>query len=609
MNSSPKTKKQKILNVLTFCFNNAINNYKLKHKMLLIYVFCVVIPVIATNCIVIGIVVNAENRKTEKNLDNVVSAVEYEITSTIDEAVSIAKSIYAKKSLCTFLETEFSSPLEYYKAYIKIDFLPILEYGNKSEISDIKVYSNNNTILEGTSFFRIESIENTEWYQSFKSNNQDMSICMYYDNKKFFGTSCRNISIIRRLKNYSANQFDEKFVKIDIDYDKQQSDIINQNHYADVYVICGGKILFANNAEEKTYLDFNDFDGNVLSLGKNFSQKDFSLYKTDFKIVAISHEADIIDILHRYLWALPLLLFFNLILPIIVIFGVNKSICVRIRTLGEYLKKMKQKQFEKMPESESKDEIAELIHGYNIMTEEMDNLIQVSYREQIENRNLLVAKQQAELLALYSQINPHFMFNALESIRMRSVIKNETETADIINKLAVLMRSSISWKNDTVTIKDELQFSEAYLELQKYRFGDQLSYTISIDEDCNDFMLPKLSLVTFVENACVHGIEGMKSGGMIFISVTHKDDRMRIEIEDTGIGMDEEKAEKIRNMLNTADTNMLDEAGSTKKSIGMLNACIRLKMYFKNDIDFELDTEQCGGTLITITVPYNFSNA
>ena len=89
-----------------------------------------------------------------------------------------------------------------------------------------------------------------------------------------------------------------------------------------------------------------------------------------------------------------------------------------------------------------------------------------------------IARQNAELLALYSQINPHFLFNALESIRMRSILKDEHETADMVEKLAIMERQNVDWSTDTNTVKRELDFVEAYLSLQKYRFGDRLSYRI-----------------------------------------------------------------------------------------------------------------------------------
>lgn len=132
----------------------------------------------------------------------------------------------------------------------------------------------------------------------------------------------------------------------------------------------------------------------------------------------------------------------------------------------------------------------------------------------------MVAPQNAELLALHSQINPHFLFNALESIRMHSILKNENETADMVEKLAVMQRQYVEWGEDSVTIEQEVEFVKAYLALQKYRFGERLSYQIEIDEECRKRKVPKTYAGNIrIGHACVHGIESKASPGWIFVRV------------------------------------------------------------------------------------------
>ncbi len=141
------------------------------------------------------------------------------------------------------------------------------------------------------------------------------------------------------------------------------------------------------------------------------------------------------------------------------------------------------------------------------MVARTNELIQIVYKNKIKEQEMLVERQNAELLALHSQINPHFLFNALESIRMHSLLKNEYETADMVEKLALMQRQYVEWGNDSVEIRREMEFVRAYLGLQKYRFGERLSYSLEVEEDCLDIKIPKMTVVTFVENACVHGIE------------------------------------------------------------------------------------------------------
>lgn len=107
------------------------------------------------------------------------------------------------------------------------------------------------------------------------------------------------------------------------------------------------------------------------------------------------------------------------------------------------------------------------------MAARTNELIQTVYKNKLVEQEMLVSRKNAELLALHSQINPHFLFNALESIRMHSILKNENETADMVEKLAVMQRQYVEWGEDSVTIEQEVEFVKAYLALQKYRFGER----------------------------------------------------------------------------------------------------------------------------------------
>lgn len=127
----------------------------------------------------------------------------------------------------------------------------------------------------------------------------------------------------------------------------------------------------------------------------------------------------------------------------------------------------------------------------------------------------------------------------------------------MIQKLAIMVRQNVDWSSDSNTIKRELAFVEAYLSLQKYRFGERLSYQINAQEDCQNILVPKLTITTFVENACVHGIEAKSFPGWIFVRVYTEDDALCMEIEDTGGGMDEAEVERIQDRMRNASLKML----------------------------------------------------
>ena len=297
-----------------------------------------------------------------------------------------------------------------------------------------------------------------------------------------------------------------------------------------------------------------------------------------------------------------LLFLVNVLLPLCLVHIFNHSFTKRITELSEVFKSVEGEQLIPMEQENGKDEIGSMIRNYNRMVERTNGLIQTVYKNKLKEQEMLVGRKNAELLALHSQINPHFLFNALESIRMHSILKRENETADMVEKLATMQRQYVEWGSDSVTIEQEIEFVKAYLALQKYRFGDRLNYKLDIMSECERYRIPKLTIVTFVENACIHGIEGKSTPGWIFVRISRKEQMLCIEIEDTGNGMEEEKMEDLRNHMQNASIDMLKGSGS----VGITNACLRLKMVTENQVEFELDGEEGIGTVVLIKVPMEY---
>src|SRR5699024_4547751 len=145
----------------------------------------------------------------------------------------------------------------------------------------------------------------------------------------------------------------------------------------------------------------------------------------------------------------------------------------------------------------AKDEIGDLMRNYNRMASRITTLVNIVYKNRILEQEMTVARQKAELLALRSQINPHFLFNALESIRMHSVIRKEKITAEMVEKLAVMQRQYVDWGEDLIEVGKEMEIVKNYMDLQQYRFGKRLSYRLDVETECQHQKIPKLTIVTF----------------------------------------------------------------------------------------------------------------
>ena len=358
------------------------------------------------------------------------------------------------------------------------------------------------------------------------------------------------------------------------------------------------QIVLSNTKHGSTGSDFEELDDKI----KKGYHQTVNLYGTELEVyVRRTGENAIANIAHN-LPSILLLILINAILPFFFVHILNHSFTKRITELNEVFKSVDSEQLVPMRHEGGKDEIGSMIRSYNRMAARTNELIQTVYKNKLVEQEMLVSRKNAELLALHSQINPHFLFNALESIRMHSILKNENETADMVEKLAVMQRQYVEWGEDSVTIEQEVEFVKAYLALQKYRFGERLSYQIEIDEECRKRKVPKLTLVTFVENACVHGIESKASPGWIFVRVYEQNELICMEIEDTGNGMEEGKRQELLENMRNADIEMLKKKGR----VGIVNACLRLKMVSENKVKIDLDGEEGVGTLITIWMPLEY---
>lgn len=588
---------------------NALNNCSITSKLLLIYIFCVLIPMIVTNCIFYFTVKNNAIKEQKTNMQYTIDRVKYNLGAVLDDCVLVSNHLNSDTVLNQFITKRYDNLMEYYEEY---NFLltnnVINYYYNSQHVYNVIVYTDNDTISDSNNFRKLTpEIRESDWYKQFQDNGKKMTLSVYYDNQNKnvqnnINTSTnsnmiRTISITRKLDNFSAKN--ENILKIDIDYNVIRSDILNEKLDGNLYVCNKEYILFSNKTDKNdTWKQFDTLDYIEEKSVKENGYFKFKAANEEWNIIVTEDEINPLLEIFEKKEILYGLIIFNLLLPTIIISLVSYSIRHRVILLSKYLGKVENEEFSTIDYSYGKDEIGKLIRSYNLMVLRIKELIEVAFKREAEKQRLELAKKQAELKALQSQVNPHFMFNTLESIRMRSLIKGESETAGIIENLSVLLRKTINWGEDYITIDDEMAFVENYLLIQKYRFDEKLSYSFYIGEDCNGIKIPKLAILSFVENACVHGIEEVADDSSINVAVFKNNSRLIIEISDTGIGMNEDKLNFIRNKLKNAEIGMLNSS----KSTGILNTYMRLQMCCNNNMKFEIDSRFREGTEITIEI-------
>lgn len=238
----------------------------------------------------------------------------------------------------------------------------------------------------------------------------------------------------------------------------------------------------------------------------------------------------------------------------------------------------------------------------------IDALVEQSQKNFAYEMSLELVQKQAEFNELQNQINPHFLYNTLESIRAEAMAEDASQVANMIKSLSSFYRYSIGRYHTLVTFREELENIENYFKIQRYRFGDRFSFNISIlpeDEHCLELYIIKLSIQPIIENAIYHGLEVKPENGMVRISVDITESRLIITVSDNGIGIPPERLSQINELLNRNPDDLSVKNLETAKGTGtgLLNINKRIKMYFGNEYGLIVRSVMGVGTDIEIVLP------
>lgn len=263
---------------------------------------------------------------------------------------------------------------------------------------------------------------------------------------------------------------------------------------------------------------------------------------------------------------------------------ISYSITAPIRELSNAMKQVEQENFDIEIRSRRKDEIGHLITSFTYMVGRIRQLIYEVYQKKIEQKN-------AEIRALQAQINPHFLYNTLDSINWMLIERDEQDISDVVVSLGEILRYAIGGQNHLVPLRSEVRYIESYLFIQKNRLEERLNYQWELDEEALDVLVPKLIMQPLVENAVIHGIEPLKKGGMLLMKAWVEEETLLIRVTDNGEGMNQEELEALREKLSRKDEI---------ENIGMRNIQRRIELTFGLEQAMEIQSVKGEGTTITI---------
>lgn len=244
-----------------------------------------------------------------------------------------------------------------------------------------------------------------------------------------------------------------------------------------------------------------------------------------------------------------------------------------------------------------------LYRQFKIMKYLMNNKRKENTLPQEEDEEIYLVRKRIELSMLQNQINPHFLYNTLESIRSKAVIDKQIEIAEMTENLSKFFRYCISHKENLVKMEEELNHIRCYFYIQKYRFEDRFDMEIAMEnEEISQYYIPRLTIQPIVENAMLHGLEKVKRKGLIKIVLKTVSERLVLTISDNGAGMDSQQLKQLNDRMKQPVYDA-GQAGSRHSSIALANVNTRIKLTFGEEYGIHYRSV-CGmGTDAYVTIP------
>ena len=351
-------------------------------------------------------------------------------------------------------------------------------------------------------------------------------------------------------------------------------------------------LIFDGYKEEKDFI-VNNKNNTVLnnSSGEKILINKQVLSFVNWTVVGVTYinnnANDNKKIIKQMVSTIPIILFIIILLALYI----SGKISMPIMKLEKGMKKVQEGNFDtQINIVKGEKEVIELANSFNIMMKKIKDLIE-------ENKLEQEAKRKSEFEVLQSQINPHFLYNTLDSISWMAESGNNDAVVEMITALARLFRVSISKGKTIITVDEELEHEKNYKLIQKVRDKDKFEYEILASEEVKKLKTPKLILQPLIENSLYHGIEYMVDEGYIKIKADIEDEMLVYKIEDNGLGMSDEQIKKI---FDIVENNSSKKRGS---GVGVRNINERIKLMYGNNYGLKIQSKLEEGTILTIELP------
>ncbi|MEY8750674.1 cache domain-containing sensor histidine kinase [Alkalicoccobacillus gibsonii] len=516
----------------------------------------------------------------------------------------ISNSMELDRELEELVTTRYTSTFDVFTRYYQYQNFQSYLYTQR-EINAVRFYYDNPTLINNWEFIPVDNnIRNEKWYQQVEAD-------VGYNRWRLLPDETNNeqpfLSLVKRINFIDTQTFGVVVITIE---PSQLDAILKQESLLTFITDEEGQVISSNQPEYKGLSITDQVDRNLLWSPGNYelsfngepAQVTVDLLnpmmsQSDLSIVTVTLNNQVIERANRLGLTGIFITFIGVTLAVILITIFSKMLSNRLSNLSGKIERVATGDLTTKIDIDGTDEIGQLSNQFNEMVDNLRGMIDQVIETNRQKNQIEVNQNEMKFKMLASQINPHFLFNTLESIRMKAHIEGEKEIANVVKQLGQIIRKSLDTEGKPLPLKDELELVRTYLDIQTFRYGDRLKYELNIATETSHLLIQPLTIQPIVENAVYHGLEAKESGGKVVISSYLANNRVIISVQDNGVGMTEERLEQIDAMLEEKETN-------GQNRIGLRNVHQRLKLMYGADAGLNIMSEQGKGTYIQFSIPW-----
>lgn len=592
---------------------NVTRNMKLHNKLMLSYLLACIVPLLAASLIIYNFSVKSLQDASLELASIFNSQIVTNMDDFIDGYDKITKSLLVDNDVINRLSNEENATMNdlINNQLIMQKLLMRLET-SKPEVKCLMLLSAKNNLYQyckTSDTINVASLQEQAWFKKILESDEKLVVTSihnkaYYDNQKDGVVLTVGRVILNSNGVYSG------VLLIDLDPSSliklNENFLLTRNNYNIKMSVTDaqGSVLYDSDAAsgrmtwgqvlEDGYTALHNKNNNDFILMSNKTHRGNLLVNAEIPRSSLLFKIGKIN----YITLIAVLICVFIIIVTSILF--SYSITKPIKKLQRSMKLVEKGQYSTIIENTANDEIGGLINSYNNMITKIKALIEDVYIAQIKQKN-------AKFLALQTQINPHMLYNTLESIRMKALVKGDDEVALMIKILSRMFRMTLGKEADRNLIRHELEYVENYIRLQNIRFNDRFSLDVRLDDSIKNSRIIALVFQPIIENSIKHGFQDYNAFLNITIEGEITEERdIIIRVHDNGIGMSAEKAAELNALLMEAEPDKLKldlAEENTEESIGLKNIAERIKLHYGDNYSLQLVSGNGSGTVVEIRIP------